>query len=488
MQIARELAGYSLGQADMLRRAMGKKKPEEMAKQREVFIKGALERGVPEGKAGSIFDLMAKFAEYGFNKSHSAAYAMISYQTAYLKAHYPSQFMAALMTTEMSDTDKLARYIADAKARGTPVLPPDVNRSMKRFSVESVEKNGKVISAIRFGLEAIKGVGGIAVDTILEARAGMGGTNEPFRSVVDFTRRVASRKANKKVLEALVLSGAFDSIAEHNRATIFESLERVIQSASDEQEERALGQASLFDAFDAQEIKIAASTDTFFKPQEDWPLSKKLAQEKQVVGFYVSGHPLEGWQKLAEDWLGWNTDRIKNRATKQAGRAEVKLVALVTGLREIVNRKGARMAFVQLEDLKGKIEAVFFSDAYEKTKEMLKRASEEAEPILVVGDLENRDDQAKILAREAFWAADAHRIRMRKVIVELKPERVSVEQLRGLKKCLLDNRGKCPVSIRFQGGSFSAELALPTGLRVSGSPELVQAVNQIFDAEVVSIV
>ncbi|MEO5971100.1 MAG: DNA polymerase III subunit alpha, partial [Bdellovibrionia bacterium] len=264
MQIARELAGYSLGQADLLRRAMGKKKAEEMAKHREIFVKGSVGKGLKAEKAEAIFDLMAKFAEYGFNKSHSAAYGVLTYQTAYLKTHYPTEFMAALMTTEMDNTDKITKYIGDARQHKIPVLSPDVNHSQKRFSVETIESEKGPIKAIRFGLEAIKGVGGIAVDSILEARA-----SGRFPSVLDFCKRVSTRKANKKVLESLCLAGALDSIAEVNRASLFASLEALLEHAGDEQEERELGQSSLFDSFSSDEIKLFTPTQALFKKEPE---------------------------------------------------------------------------------------------------------------------------------------------------------------------------------------------------------------------------
>ncbi|MGZ6311332.1 MAG: DNA polymerase III subunit alpha, partial [Bdellovibrionota bacterium] len=317
MQIARELAGYSLGQADQLRRAMGKKIAEEMAQHKGIFVEGAVKKGLAQAKAESIFDLMAKFAEYGFNKSHSAAYGVLTYQTAYLKTYYPAEFMAALMTTEMENTDNITRYIADAREHGIPVLAPDVNLSQKKFSVEVLGadhpaypkaklKSGEKIRAIRFGLEAIKGVGGIAVDVIIESR-----TEKPFTNVLDFCRRVSTRKANKKVLESLTLAGAFDAIAEVNRASLFASLESLLSHAGDEQEERELGQSSLFDSFSSDEIKMVTPASAVFKQEEDFPLSKRLQLEKQVVGFYVSGHPMDGWQRICEDWLGWSTERLK---------------------------------------------------------------------------------------------------------------------------------------------------------------------------------
>jgi DNA polymerase-3 subunit alpha len=238
MRVARVLANYSLGEADILRRAMGKKKPEEMAKQRDKFLEGCKVNSIDSEKANRLFDLLAKFAEYGFNKSHSAAYGVLSYQTAFLKTYYPAEFMAALMATEMDNTDKMSQYIADSKAHAIEVLPPNVNESKKTFSVvevvdEKATEKGTLVKAIRFGLEAIKGVGGVAVDAILLEREAKG----PFTSFIDFCKRVTLRKVNKKVIESLISAGAFDTIAEQNRATLFESVEGVIEHAAKVQEE-----------------------------------------------------------------------------------------------------------------------------------------------------------------------------------------------------------------------------------------------------------
>ena len=502
MQTARELAGYSLGQADLLRRAMGKKKAEEMAAQRDLFVKGATAKGILQSKAESIFDLMAKFAEYGFNKSHSAAYAVLTFQTAYLKAHYPAEFMAALMTTEMDNTDKITKYIGDARGHQMLVLPPDVNRSQKRFSVERIHG----VKSIRFGLEAIKGVGGIAVDTILESRTQEG----PFKSVLDFCRRVSTRKVNKKVLESLTLAGAFDSIAEVNRASLFASLETLLEHAGDEQHERELGQNSLFDSFSSEEVKLVTPAANIFKTEEDFPPSKKLALEKQVVGFYVSGHPMDTWQKICEEWLGWSTERIKAFAQEKASqkksapaaepdwghgaqggryrapKTEVKLGGLLSEFREVMTKKGTRMAFAQFEDLKGKVEVIFFPDTYAQVQEIIKKALVEAEPLIIQGEMETGDEAVKVIVKSLDWAAEAHKRRVQQVILKLLPSEISPDQLRELKRNLLQHRGKCPVRIDFADPEFKTSLELPRNLLVAATPQLVASVNKIFGRDVVS--
>ncbi len=502
MQIARELAGYSLGQADLLRRAMGKKKPEEMAKHREIFVKGATQNGLKPEKAEAIFDLMAKFAEYGFNKSHSAAYGVLTYQTAYLKTHFPVEFMAALMTTEMDNTDKITKYIGDARQHKIAILTPDVNFSQKRFSVEKLQRDGqpKPEKAIRFGLEAIKGVGGIAVDTILEAR-----TQGRFPGVLDFCKRVSTRKVNKKVMESLCLAGALDSISEVNRASLFASMEGLLQHASDEQEERELGQSSLFDSFSADEIKLVTPLDALFKQEVDWPNSKKLTLEREVVGFYLSGHPMDSWQRICEQWLGWSTEKIKlfvqekshlKRGTEpeppfggrnRPPKTEVRLAGLLSELKEVTTKKGSRMAFAQLEDLKGKIEVIFFPEAFAAHQEILRRAMTESEPILLTGEIELGEENCKVLVKTLEWAAEAHRGRVQQVVIRLAPAQVNSAQLRELKQQILRHRGKCPVRIDFHDPNFRTSLTLPKTLSLSGTPQLVDAINQIFEADVVGL-
>jgi DNA polymerase III subunit alpha len=499
MQIARELAGYSLGQADLLRRAMGKKKPEEMAKHREFFVQGATKKGLFVEKAEGIFDLMAKFAEYGFNKSHSAAYGVLTYQTAYLKTHFSAEFMAALMTTEMDNTDKLTKYISDSRAHGIAVHQPDVNHSQKRFSVE-----GGAVKAIRFGLEAIKGVGGIAVDTILEARESGGA----FKNVLDFCNRVSTRKANKKVMEALTLAGAFDQIAEVNRASLFSSLEGLLEHAGDEQEERELGQSSLFDAFSAEEVKLVTPVSAVFKSEPEWPRSRQLMLERQVVGFFVSGHPMDTWQKICEDWLGWSTERIKlsksTAAAKdtagggwggfggtpmryRAPKTEVKLAGLLSEFREVMTKKGTRMAFAQIEDLKGKLEVIFFPEAYAANQEFLKRALSEAEPIVLTGEIEIGEETPKILAKAIEWAEEAHRNRVQHVVLRLNPSGITADQLRALKKNLMQHRGRCPVCIEFLDPKFKTRLQLSKTIVVAPTPQMVESINKIFGTNVVHL-
>ena len=505
MQIARDVAGYSLGQADMLRRAMGKKKADEMAKHKEIFVTGATGRGVDGKKAGELFDLMAKFAEYGFNKSHSAAYGVITYQTAYLKTYFPVEFMAALMTTEMSDTDKLAKYTADARAMGITVLAPDVNQSIHAFTVETLAEPAHGYSkAIRFGLEAIKGVGGAAVDAILEARAG-----GDFSSPLDFAKRTGMRKVNKKVLESLILSGAFDSQFQKsglNRASLYASIENLIQYGQAEQAKAELGQSSLFDDFKAEEVKLSTPIDSLIKKEAEWPLSKRLLSEKQVLGFFISGHPMQNWQSICNDWLGCNTAILKELAEKAPAapaatneprsygpgaqrprRKEVKLAGIVTEFKEITTKKGSKMAFMQIEDLLGRIEVIAFPEFYQKFQAQLLIAKESPEPWLFSGEFEVKEGEGKILGAELKRLEEAHGDRPVTVVVEVDPDRIGVDQLRSFKQHVLKNRGKSPVKLIFMGSDWSGRLELPQALRVEGSPQFAAEVNRIFGHRVASL-
>ena len=493
MQIARDVAGYTLGQADMLRRAMGKKKADEMAKHKEIFVAGATKRGVDQKKAGDLFDLMAKFAEYGFNKSHSAAYGVITYQTAYLKTYFPVEFMAALMTTEMSDTDKLAKYTADARAMGITVLQPDVNASIHSFTVEPLvaPQNG-YDQAIRFGLEAIKGVGGTAVDAILEARS-LGTGQGPFTSPLDFAKRTAMRKVNKKVFESLILSGAFDSLFSSsglNRASLYASIENLIQYGQDEQAKVELGQSSLFDDFKAEEVKLSTPVDSLIKKEPEWPLARRLLSEKQVLGFFISGHPMQNWQTLCNDWLGLNTEVLRDQAAKappsshRSKRKEVKLAGIITEFKEITTKKGSKMAFMQVEDLLGRVEVIAFPEFYSNHLQILQSAKDSPEPFLFTGEFDVKEGEPKVLANSMIRLEDAHGSRPVTVVIEVDPNQIGVEQLRSFKQHVLKNRGKSPIRLQFQSKEWSGRIDFPKELRVEGSPQFAAEVNRIFGQRV----
>jgi len=453
--------------------------------------------------------LLAKFAEYGFNKSHSAAYGVLSYQTAYLKTYFPAQFMAALMATEMDDTEKMSQYISDSRKRGIEVMPPDINHSKKSFSViEEKGPDGQPKMAIRFGLEAIKGVGGVAVDGLIASREDGG----PFKDFIDFCKRVAQKKVNRKVIECLISTGAFDSIAEANRATLIESIESVTDYAAKLQETADLGQVSMFDQYQAEGLKLETNIEHLLKRIEDWPESKKLQMEKQLVGFYVSGHPLEKWWPLAKDvvhgdlnWLKTEFERRKNlpaseRPKPQASgpgawreRApgwEIVTVALVSSFKEITTKKGTRMAFVDLEDIKTKVEALCFPDPYQACAPMIKQSIEECLPMIVVGEVNLEEESPKIFIRQLETIDEYQKKRkVSTVILKLDPAQVSTHLLAQLRGLLVRHRGKCTTYLEYTGAvngtSFASRHCLPKELAVNPTAELASEVNALFGRDVV---
>jgi len=355
MQIAQVLAGYSLGGADLLRRAMGKKKPEEMAKERFKFEDGAEKNGIAARVASPIFDLMEKFADYGFNKSHSAAYALIAYQTAWLKTHYPAEFMAATLSSDMDNTDKVVNFLDDARLIGLKVQAPDVNASDYMFKALDAK-------TIRYGLGAVKGVGRGACEAITESRRGQG----PFRDLLDFCQRVDSSKLNRRVLEALIHAGALDGLGA-NRASLMLQLPEVMKATEQLAREREAGQASLFGGGGAlTEIHIELPV------APDWTLEQKLVGERETLGHFLSGHPLDPWQgelaALVGTTLG-DLERVFSEKKNNRGEAQVVLAGLVTAVR----RRGDNQAFVQIEDTRGRLECAFFSDAFNEFAPLLSR-------------------------------------------------------------------------------------------------------------------
>ncbi len=364
MQIAREMAGYTLGGADILRRAMGKKKAKEMEKQRKIFIDGSIARGVPEKTAKDIFSLMESFASYGFNKSHAAAYGLITYQTAYLKAHYRTEFFAALLTADRDDTNKVVAYMQEARRVGIKVLPPDINASKLSFSV--------VNGVIRFGLGAIKGVGSAAIDVLLAAR-----DEGPFKSLFDLCRRVDVRKINKRVLEALVKCGAFDCFGE-SRETLWNNIGKSIDRANIEQKERESGQVSLFGSAGATSAFAGALKveDVYIPATETWTARQTLEYEKECLGFYVTGHPLDRfqsklWRLDCRTLAACTNKRILEEGGRR-GRVPVKVAVVVVSFRELKTRAGKSMGILVIEDLTGQAELMVFEGTLNKCRETLK--------------------------------------------------------------------------------------------------------------------
>jgi DNA polymerase-3 subunit alpha len=355
MKIASAIAGYSLGQSDILRRAMGKKKQEEMTKQRELFLNGARERNFDAQKAGELFDLMAYFAGYGFNKSHSAAYGLIAYQTAYLKAHYPAEFMACLISLEVTNADKMVFYLQEAKDMELDIIPPDINRSHINFTVSE----GKIV----FGLHGIKSVGLASLENICAERS-----KKPFLDLLDFCTRIDLRTSNKRVIEHLIYAGAFDTLPGH-RAQQYAELSRIIEQAAEQKLAAQTGQLGLF----AKKTNTAEPEPYAFQPLEPWTNKEQLEKEQEVIGFYLSAHPLQTYRHQIS--LLSPTPCADIIKIMQTYNSQQEPLALVCGLlkskKDIITKKGDRMAFLQLEDESGVAEIILFPNTFKKVERWL---------------------------------------------------------------------------------------------------------------------
>ncbi|MBI4744987.1 MAG: DNA polymerase III subunit alpha [Deltaproteobacteria bacterium] len=478
MQISQAVAGYSLGEADILRRAMGKKKTDEMAKQKERFLEGAKHKKVNPRKAEKIFDLMARFAEYGFNKSHSAAYALIAYNTAYLKAHYPVEFTAALLTCEVSNTDKIIKYIGECRDHNITVLPPDVNESQRDFSV--------IDGKIRFGLAAVKGVGAAAVDIVIEEREKGGG----FASLLDFCERVDLRKVNRKVLEGLIKCGAFDSRGTA-RAQMMEGLDRAMEVGQSLRKDKFAGQMGLFGG-----ATLKRTTDFNLPDIPEWPENILLANEKEALGFFITGHPLARFSDDIKKLANASTSTL----SEMADRSEVRVAGIVAASKEINTKKGDRMAFITLEDLDGFVEVIVLPEIFKKTSPLFFVD----EPILVKGNLdvgedgkdENSEEEgnvnkapkkgAKIVASEIMSLTQAKEKVVKAVHFKINALGLTKEHLIKLKELLEGYSGNCPsflhISIPNEGETV---IALHDG--VSPSPNLEEGVEKLFGYKAMAV-
>ena len=384
MQIAQTLSGYSLGGADLLRRAMGKKIQAEMDAQRSDFVEGAVERGVNKAQAARIFDQVDKFAGYGFNKSHAAAYALVAYQTGYLKANYPVEFMAALMTIEQGNTDKIGMLRAELDRIGVPLLPPDVNRSGAAFTVEetaSGEGGEAPQAAIRYALAALRNVGGAAMAALVAARD----TGGPFRDLMDFAERLDSRQVNKRALETLAAGGAFECLGV-NRRQAFESIDLVMRHAAAAQSDRESAQVSLFGGPDA-----AAEIRPSVPDLPEWPAEDRLRREFEALGFYLSAHPLESYGKLCAklsvvQWRDIAGGAVRGATAKMAG--------IVTSRRLTTSSRGARMAFVQMSDASGAFEVTLFSEVLAAARDLL----DAGQPLLLSVEIQRREEDVRLTA------------------------------------------------------------------------------------------
>lgn len=470
MGIASQIAGYSLGEADMLRRAMGKKIKEEMDKQRERFLTGAKERGHDPVKSNELFDLMYKFADYGFNKSHAAAYSVITAQTAWIKHYYPAEFFAALLSTEVGDTDKVVKYVKDAQKRGIFVKPPHVNFSDYLFTVKGEE--------IYFGLGGIKGVGSAAVEAILEARKKL--PNDQFTSLQEFFESVDLRRVNKKVIESLIKAGAFEGFGIH-RSQLMNGFHQFIDRALEVQKDKEMGQVSLFDLGDQKE-------EIHLEPFKPWGRTQVLANEKEVLGFYLSDHPLKGFENLSKVWAThtiYELSQLKSDDVKppppgekfnrfqQQQRKRVIVAGLIIESREMITKKGTRMAFAKAEDLTGSAELVIFPDAFSQCGHSLK----DERPLLIGGTVEVNEGSVKILVDSMAPFEEAMKKTKR---ISFRLDKIDESKYESLKSLLDQFKGPVPTRFLLNVEQRQLELNQKEPVLIQVTDEFFEEAHQIF--------
>lgn len=440
MKIASDLAGFSLAEADTLRRAISKKTPEIMAEARHNFVNGAAEKNIGRETADKIFNQIEYFAGYGFNKSHSTAYAMISYRTAYLKANFPVEFMTALLTSERDNTDKVALYINEAMRMGIKILPPDVNESFSNFTV--------VEEGIRFGLAAVKNVGRSAIDSIINSREKFG----KFKSIYDFTQRVDSRLVNRRVIESLIKCGAFDSLGVH-RSQQMAILDKALDIAGGVQKDKINGQFSFFDTFDMQENFQKTFQDIPNIPE--WPENQLLSYEKEILGFYITKHPLSRFEKLLKNY---SSVPIAGLSTLRDGE-EVRLGGIINKAKITTTRRtGEKMAIVTLEDLTGTVETLVFPRVFQKFSSLIKVDS----MVFITGRLNLREDEPKLLPNEIIPLEEVKSKFTKALAINFSTPGLETTVLDRLKTVLARHRGNIPVFLSFQE-SDGKKISMSTG-------------------------
>ncbi|MED5332793.1 MAG: DNA polymerase III subunit alpha, partial [Pseudomonadota bacterium] len=466
MQIAQEMAGYSLGGADLLRRAMGKKKPEEMAKQRGTFAEGAKGNNIDPDLAMKIFDLVEKFAGYGFNKSHSAAYALVSYQTLWLKVHYPAEFMAAVMSADMDNTDKIVTLVDECERMGIEILPPDLNAGKYKFTVDS---EGRIV----YGIGAIKGVGEGPIEAIIEARE----TQGAFKDLFDFCAKIDIKRVNKRVLEKLVLAGAMDNLGPH-RASLMASLPEALAAAGQHAKAESFGQSDMFGLLttEPEDVKQA------FADVPEWPEKVWLEGEKDTLGLYLTGHPIN---QYAEELRYYTDGRLVDlKPTNKDQMASA--VGLVLGVRVMTNKRGRRWAIVTLDDKSARIDVRFFPDMYEQFESVL-----ETDRILLIKGQVSFDDFSggnTITARDVMDIVQAREKNARALALNIDTQLLEPKKMSQMQSILQAfNGGSCPVQLAVTHPD--AEVILACGARWYVTPEdqLLHDLKQCLGDKAVSI-
>ena len=463
MQIAQVLAGYTLGDADLLRRAMGKKKPEEMAKHRSVFVDGATSRGVAKGTATHIFDLMEKFAGYGFNKSHSAAYALLSYQTAWLKTHHPAAFMAAVLSADMDSTDKVVNFVEESRALGLDVAPPHVNECVYRFSVADAR-------SVRYGLGAIKGAGEAALEGVIEERV----RNGPYRDLFDFTRRIDHKRVNRRVVEALIRAGALDGLGP-SRASMMLTLTNALQAAEQLARNISTGQDDMFDS-----ALASAGVESRFESGAEWSEEERLAGEKETLGLYLTGHPITRFEPELEKFVSARLCELR----PSPGQTRT-IAGLVTGLRTINTRNG-RMAIATLDDRTSRMEVRIYAELFANCRELLVK-----DRLLVIeGEVE--DDEfsggCSVVASAIGDLEATREQRARHILIELDGGSVDDGLARTLREAIESYRaGNTPICIDYRRRDARARLALGGAWAVRPADDLIARLRDLAGAERVRI-
>jgi len=462
IKIASEIGGLSLSQADLLRRAMGKKDKELMAKQKKEFVDNAVAKNIERKIAAEIFDLIEKFASYGFNKSHSVAYSVLAYQTGYLKAHYPAEYMAATLSSEMDNTDKIVVLIDECRKLGIDVLPPDVNESGVHFVVTP--------KGIRFGLSAIKNVGTGAVEQIVKARDEKG----HFKDIFDFCVRVDLRLANKKTIEGLIQSGAFDSL-HNNRAQIFSNVEAAIAYGQDLQAQIEKGQSNLFDLGGAK-----VTNRPMLRQVAEWPETEKLSREKAVLGFYVSGHPL---LKYRDEIDGLSTAKLGDAVSVKPN-STIHVCGIISDIKKKIDKRNRTMAFVTIEDFTGKADCIVFADAFQKYAELLQIGS----IVMMIGKNDGNEEAIKVIVNEIIGIDDVRKKYAKGVVINLNLDRTQESDVFDLVKLMEHHQGKCQCLLNLSGsGLANNSIYLTRKYTVDPSRQFTDAVKKLLGQESVSL-
>jgi DNA polymerase-3 subunit alpha len=485
MQISSAIGGYSLGGADLLRRAMGKKDPSEMAKQRDIFMKGAAERKFDKNTAGALFDLMEQFAGYGFNKSHSAAYAMLAYHTAWLKTHYPVEFMAALLTSETSKPENVVKYIGECREMNISVVPPDVQISAANFTPAG--------DSIRFGLAAIKNVGHNAIESIIQARAALQAEGKQgFATLWEFCEKIELRLLNKRVLESLCKAGALDAFGP--RGQVMAALDKCIERAQKSQKDAAAGQSGLFGMFDEPTTKSSGGADPLPAAPE-WDEHERLQNEKDVLGFFVSGHPMDKYREKLRNMKVVDTATacemkpepvVFNRGRREESNNEISIAGVITGLRVAKSKRSGEMyASANLEDTFGKIEMIAFPAAYEKLAEKLKIDV----PVLVRGSLRGEEDSAPKLAISGIQALEDVQIRLPDALrIRVPLHHPDVELLDKLVAIFRDAPGKGKLLLNLEEPDSFCAVLEPSGMSVAADVQFIERVESLVGRGAVQVI